>query len=298
MTIVENHLLTVTGGIDTHLEFHVAAAVDSNGGVLGVETFDTTTGGFRRLVAWLAGFGNDQRDRCRGHRLLRRRPDPTLDRQRDLRVVEVDRPNRQARHRAGKTDAIDAIAAARAALTGTATGVPKSRTGNIEAIRVLTVARRSAASDVRLTHRVVEIFHAHSRVASHVRTSQCNGHVTVNEHMPKAHQRYADATPASLVERAGRIGSNTAILVERMMRDRPHPEQGYRSAMGILSLARRYEAERLEAACERALAINAITYSSVTAILKSGLDRGKTGKDEPAKPTPSHTNIRGSTYYQ
>ncbi len=57
MTIVENHLLTVTGGIDTHLDFHVAAVVDSNGGVLGVETFDTTTGGYRRLVAWLASFG-------------------------------------------------------------------------------------------------------------------------------------------------------------------------------------------------------------------------------------------------
>ena len=57
MTIVENHLLTVTGGIDTHLDFHVAAAIDSNGGVLGVETFETTTGGYRRLVAWLAGFG-------------------------------------------------------------------------------------------------------------------------------------------------------------------------------------------------------------------------------------------------
>ena len=57
MTIVENHLLTVTGGIDTHLDFHVAAAVDSNGGVLGVETFDATTGGYRQLVAWLASFG-------------------------------------------------------------------------------------------------------------------------------------------------------------------------------------------------------------------------------------------------
>ena len=57
MTIVENHLFAVTGGVDTHLDFHVAAAVDANGGVLGVETFDTTTGGYRRLVAWLAGFG-------------------------------------------------------------------------------------------------------------------------------------------------------------------------------------------------------------------------------------------------
>ena len=81
------------------------------------------------------------------------------------------------------------------------------------------------------------------------------------------------------------------------MRDRPHPEQGYRSAMGILSLARRYERDRLEAACERALTINAVTYSSVSAILKSGLDRAKPAA-EPVKPTPPHANIRGSSYYQ
>ncbi|WP_292015478.1 IS21 family transposase [Mesorhizobium sp.] len=74
--------------------------------------------------------------------------------------------------------------------------------------------------EVRLTHRVVEIFHDHQRVASHVRRSQRSGHVTVNEHMPKAHQRYANTTPASLISRAARIGPNAAILVERMMRDR------------------------------------------------------------------------------
>ncbi|TIO80790.1 MAG: IS21 family transposase [Mesorhizobium sp.] len=149
---------------------------------------------------------------------------------------------------------------------------------------------------VRLTHRVVEIFYDHQRVASHVRRSQRSGHVTVNEHMPKAHQRYANTTPASLIGRAAKIGPNAAILVERMMRDRPHPEQGYRAAMGILSLAVRYGPERLDAACERALLINAITYASVTAILKSGLDRANSA--EPAKPTPPHANIRGSTYYQ
>jgi transposase len=82
-----------------------------------------------------------------------------------------------------------------------------------------------------------------------------------------------------------------------MMRERPHPEQGYRSAMGILSLAPRYGLERLDAACERALLINAITYASVTAILKSGLDRARP-QTEPAKPTPPHANIRGRTYYQ
>jgi len=113
------------------------------------------------------------------------------------------------------------------------------------------------------THRVVEIFHDHQRVASHVRRSQRSGHVTVNDHMPKAHQRYANITPANLISRATQIGPNAAILVERMMRDRPHPEQGYRSAMGIPSLAPRYGSQRLDAACERALTINAIAYSSV-----------------------------------
>jgi transposase len=150
---------------------------------------------------------------------------------------------------------------------------------------------------VRLTHRVVEIFYDHKRVASHVRRSQRAGHVTVPEHMPKAHQRYAHVTPERLIEQARtRIGSHAAVLVERMMRDRPHPEQGYRSAMGILSLARRYDRARLEAACERALTINAITYSSVSSILQSGLDRAPAA--EPIQPSPPHTNIRGSTYYQ
>jgi transposase len=151
--------------------------------------------------------------------------------------------------------------------------------------------------DVRLTHRVVEIFYDHARVASHMRTSQRRGHVTVNEHMPKAHQRYANMSPASLVERASKIGPNTATFVERLMRDKPHPEQGYRSAMGILSLARRYEIGRLEAACDRALTIGAASYSSVNAILKAGLDkvRPTTG---PVEPTPVHGNIRGGSYYQ
>ncbi len=150
---------------------------------------------------------------------------------------------------------------------------------------------------VRLTYRVVEIFHDHQRVASHVRRSQRSGHVTVDDHMPKAHQRYANTTPASLIDRAGRIGPNAAILVERLMRDRPHPEQGYRSAMGILSLAPRYGLPRLDAACERALTINAVTYSSVSSILKSGLDRERP-QAEQAAPTPAHTNIRGGSYYQ
>jgi transposase len=151
--------------------------------------------------------------------------------------------------------------------------------------------------DVRLTQRVVEIFHDHKRVASHMRSSQRGFYITVNAHMPKAHQRYADRTPASLIERAARMGSNVQILVDRMMSDRRHPEQGYRSAMGILSLGRGYGPARLDAACDRALAIEAITYASVLSILKSGLDQASP-VTEPNRPTPSHGNIRGAVYYQ
>jgi transposase len=115
--------------------------------------------------------------------------------------------------------------------------------------------------------------------------------------MPKAHQRYANLSPANLIERASKTGPNTAALVERLMRDKPHPEQGYRSAMGILSLARRYERERLEAACDRALTIGAVSYSSVNAILKAGFDKIPPAT-RPAKPTPAHGNIRGGSYYQ
>ena len=151
--------------------------------------------------------------------------------------------------------------------------------------------------DVRLTQRVVEIFHDHKRVASHMRSSQRGFYITVNAHMPKAHQRYADRTPASLIERAARMGTNVQILVDRMMSDRRHPEQGYRSAMGILSLGRGYGPARLDAACDRALAIEAITYASVLSILKSGLDQASP-VTEPNRPTPLHGNIRGAVYYQ
>ena len=151
--------------------------------------------------------------------------------------------------------------------------------------------------DVRLTQRVVEIFHDHKRVASHMRSSQRGFYITVNAHMPKAHQRYADRTPASLIERAARMGTNVQILVDRMMSDRRHPEQGYRSAMGILSLGRGYGPARLDAACDRALAIEAITYASVLSILNSGLDQASP-VTEPNRPAPSHGNIRGAVYYQ
>ena len=129
-----------------------------------------------------------------------------------------------------------------------------------------------------------------------MRRSQRNGHVTINEHMPKSHQHYAGMTAAGLIRQGEKIGANTGLFVERLMRAKPHPEQGFRAAMGVLSLARRYERERLEAACERALIIQALSYSSVNSILKSGLDKTKPVA-EADQPLPLHTNIRGRGYY-
>ncbi len=149
MTIVDT-TRSVTGGVDTHLDVHVAAAVDANGGVLGVESFATTPAGFRDLFGWLAGFGELARVGVEGTgaygaglaRYLRGR---------DLEVIEVDRPNRQLRRRVGKSDTIDAIEAARAALSGRASGIAKTADGDVEAIRALLVARRSAR-DVRIKY--------------------------------------------------------------------------------------------------------------------------------------------------
>jgi transposase len=148
MTIVEKQR-PVTGGVDTHLEVHVAAVVDEVGGVLGIESFPTTESGYAQLVAWLGSFGPVQRVGVEGTGsygagLARHLASARLD------VVEVDRPNRQARRRAGKSDPLDAVSAARAALSGSSKGLPKSRNGNVEAIRVLMVARRSAI-DERIT---------------------------------------------------------------------------------------------------------------------------------------------------
>lgn len=142
MTIVGNPE-AVIGGVDTHADVHVAAAVDHVGGVLGVEAFATTQAGYRQLVSWLRAYGELILVGVEGTgsygvglaRFLQRA---------GVAVVEVDRPNRQIRHRKGKSDPVDAVAAARAALSGQAAGSPKTRDGNVEAIRVLMVARRSA----------------------------------------------------------------------------------------------------------------------------------------------------------
>jgi transposase len=144
MTIVDP-ARAVTGGVDTHLELNVAAAMDALGGLLGVAQFPTTVAGHSELLAWLQGFGpvalvGIEGTSSYGAGLARHL------RASGVEVVEVDRPNRQSRRRTGKSDPADAIEAARAALSGRAQGAGKTKDGNVEAIRALVVAKRSARS--------------------------------------------------------------------------------------------------------------------------------------------------------
>ncbi|MCA0329476.1 MAG: IS110 family transposase [Actinobacteria bacterium] len=133
----------ITGGVDTHLEVHVAAALNDVGGVLGTASFPTTAAGYRQLLEWLSSFGQVVLVGVEGTGSYGAGLSRFLHRH-DIAVVEVDRPNRQKRRLSGKSDPIDAISAARAALGGNANGAAKTRDGNVEAIRVLRVAKISA----------------------------------------------------------------------------------------------------------------------------------------------------------
>jgi transposase len=133
----------ITGGVDTHLDVHVAAALDNRGALLGVESFETTTEGYKYLLAWLSAFGPVELVGVEGTGSYGAGLTRHLHGE-GIAVVEVDRPNRQRRRRKGKSDPEDAISAARAAQSGDASGSAKTRDGNIEAMRVIRVARISA----------------------------------------------------------------------------------------------------------------------------------------------------------
>jgi len=144
MTIVEARV--ITGGVDTHADMHVAAALDPIGGLLGVEEFPVSPAGYARLLGWLGGFGTVALVGIEGTGSygagLARHVTAA-----GIRVVEVDRSDRQDRRRQGKSDPLDAVSAARAAQSGRARGAPKGRDGAVEAIRALMVAKRSARSE-------------------------------------------------------------------------------------------------------------------------------------------------------
>ena len=151
--------------------------------------------------------------------------------------------------------------------------------------------------DARITGTTVEIFHKNERVAVHVFSAVKRRHTTITEHMPSAHRRYAAWTPAKMMDEAAKIGPATVALFEAIMKAKPHPEQGFRSCLGIIGLGRTYGIARLEAAARRGNTIGAISYGSIASILKHGLDKAFALEPAPDTPPIRHGNIRGSGYF-
>ena len=151
--------------------------------------------------------------------------------------------------------------------------------------------------ELRITATTVEVMHKGKRVAVHPRHGR-ERFSTLTEHMPKSHQAHRDWSPGRFLNWAADIGPCTAQVVKQQLEDRPHPEHGYRACLGLLNLGRRYDRQRLEKACERALAIRSASYQSVASILKQGLDRLPPEDDAAAQEElPLHGNVRGAGYY-
>ena len=151
--------------------------------------------------------------------------------------------------------------------------------------------------DVRITNNTIECFYKSKRVASHIRSHHKGRHSTVKEHMPKSHQKWAEWTPQRFVRWAAKIGPHTQSLIENVLNSRAHPQQGFRSCLGILRLAKGYGNDRLEAACRRAVAIGGTSYRSVESILKHNLDQKPLPDQSCKNPPIEHINIRGARYY-
>ena len=123
-------------------------------------------------------------------------------------------------------------------------------------------------------------------------------HTTLKEHMPPAHQAYAEWSPSRFIRWAGKKPPHAARLVQTLIESRAHPEQGYRSCLGILRLDKHYPKQRLENAAARALRFSNLSLKALRKILENGLDRLKRKKDSGSTAVlPAHDNIRGGQYY-
>ncbi len=151
--------------------------------------------------------------------------------------------------------------------------------------------------EIRASAATVEVFHKGIRVASHPRSHEPHHHSTQPEHRPRAHQRHLEWTPSRILEWSAKIGPTTAQVVERILASNCHPEQGYRSCLGIIRLGEEYPHQRVEAAARRAVALNVCTYQSLKAILKNHLDGQATEPVPDSQPTIDHPNLRGPDYY-
>ncbi len=150
--------------------------------------------------------------------------------------------------------------------------------------------------DVRYTAATIEVFKKGERIASHPRSMSKGRHSTLDAHLAPAHQKVAGWNSQRFLDWAGKIGPHTQAAVDHLLRSRAHPQQGYRAALGLLRLAKTYGNDRLEAACDRAFQIQAVTWRSIDSILKNGLDRQNKKPVQATLPL-SHANVRGAGYY-
>lgn len=152
--------------------------------------------------------------------------------------------------------------------------------------------------DSRMTATTVELFHRGVRVASHIRSRTAGGFTTCPEHMPASHREYAKWTPQRLRDWAAKIGPATLHVIAAILAARRYPQQGFRSALGVLRLGKHYGEHRLEAACARAQRFGITSYKSIESILKNNLDRAPITEAGTATQLPLlHENIRGPEYY-
>ena len=154
-----------------------------------------------------------------------------------------------------------------------------------------------AQVELRITDTTVEILAGQQRVAVHRYSLQRGAHTTAAEHMPASHRTHREWTPAKLIAWGESIGAATGAVVRWQMEHRPHPEQGYRTCLGLQRLARQFGPERLEAASVRAMAIRSFTYRSVNSILAKGLDAQPPTPEPRQESLPLHDNVRGPDYF-
>jgi len=155
---------------------------------------------------------------------------------------------------------------------------------------------RGKKVEVFLSADTVEVFLNSRRLVTHQRSFQKGKYTTLTEHMPKSHQKHLEWTPSRIINWAEQTGPATAKIVETILSTRPHPEQGFRSCLGIMRLGKKYTWERLEAASARAISIRGYSYKSIESILKTGLDRVPMDEQKEVRPV-YHDNIRGKEYF-
>lgn len=151
--------------------------------------------------------------------------------------------------------------------------------------------------EIRLTATTLEILCKGKRIASHRRSYGRGVYITCDQHRPAAHRKYLEWTPTRIVRWAEGTGPRTAQLVSGIFESRRHPEQCFRSCLGIMRLGQRYSPERLEAAATRALTMGSVSYRSIKLILERGLDRVASEPLPPASPPTTHSNLRGAAYF-